>query len=291
MTYPAGPPTPPPYPGGYPPGPPAVCVRHPDRATGLSCVRCGRPACTDCLREAAVGHQCVDCVAQGQRRARPAVTVAGARPAGRPLVVLALIAMNVTIYLLTVVQAGNPMENARAPLFLEWALVPWLVGDGEWWRVLTAGFLHIGLIHLVFNMLALWMLGRDMEAVLGRGRFLALYLVSLLGGSAAVMLFDPNQPVAGASGAVFGLMGGLVVVLRRLRVPAGQVIGLIVVNVVISVVIPGISLIGHLGGLAVGAAATAALVYAPARNRTSVQALALTGITALVLLGIAVAAM
>jgi membrane associated rhomboid family serine protease len=297
VTYPAGPPTPPPggypppYPGGYPPGPPAVCVRHPDRATGLSCVRCGRPACTECLREASVGHQCVDCVAQGQRRVRRATTVAGASPVRSALVVPALIAMNTTIYVLTVVQARSVTENVNAELFNEWALVPRLVAAGEWWRVLTAGFLHIGLIHLVFNMLALWVLGRDMELVLGRGRFLAVYVVSLLGGSAAVMLFDPNQAVAGASGAVFGLMGGLAVVLRRLRVPAGQVIGLIVVNVVISVVLPGISLLGHLGGLAVGAAATAALVYAPARNRTSVQALALAGLTALVLLIMAVAAL
>jgi membrane associated rhomboid family serine protease len=202
----------------------------------------------------------------------------------------ALIAVNVAIYLWTVVEAGSVTNNSGAVLFREWALVPQLVDAGEWWRVITGGFLHIGPIHLVFNMLALWVLGRDMETVLGRGRFLAVYLISLLGGSAAVMVFDPNQAVAGASGAVFGLMGGLAVVLRRLRVPASQVIGLIVVNVVISVVIPGISLIGHLGGLAVGAAATAALVYAPARNRTSVQVVALAGLTALVLLAMVGAA-
>jgi membrane associated rhomboid family serine protease len=201
-----------------------------------------------------------------------------------------LIALNVAIYLWTVVEAGSVTNNSGAVLFREWALVPRLVDAGEWWRVITGGFLHIGPIHLVFNMLALWVLGRDMETVLGRGRFLAVYLVSLLGGSAAVMVFDPNQAVAGASGAVFGLMGGLAVVLRRLRVPASQVIGLIIVNVVISVLIPGISLIGHLGGLAVGAAATAALVYAPVRNRTPVQVLALTGLTVLVVLAMVGAA-
>jgi len=141
-------------------------------------------------------------------------------------------------------------------------------------------------------MMALWILGRDLETVLGRGRFLAVYVIALLGGAAAVMLFyAPNQAVAGASGAVFGLMGGLAVVLRRLRVPAGQVIGLIVVNVVISVLIPGISLIGHLGGLVVGAAATAALVYAPARNRAVVQTAALVGLAVVVLLLIGVTAL
>jgi membrane associated rhomboid family serine protease len=292
VTYPAGPPSPPPYPGGPPQGPPAVCVRHPDRATGLSCARCGRPACPECLREASVGYQCVDCVAQARRGTRRGTTVAGAEPGGRPVVVPTLIAINAIIFGWTVVEAGSLNGNAAAPLFNDWALVPALVQTGEWWRVLTSGFLHIGPIHLLFNMMALWVLGRDMEAVLGRGRFLAVYLVALLGGAAAVMVFyAPNQAVAGASGAVFGLMGGLAVVLRRLRVPAGQVIGLIVVNVVISVVIPGISLIGHLGGLVVGAAATAALVYAPVGKRTVVQTAALAGLTILLLLLIGVTAL
>ncbi len=281
MSYPVGPP-PPPYPGGPPPGTPTVCVRHPDRATGLSCTRCGRPACPECLREASVGYQCVDCVHQGLRGMRRGTTVAGAEPGQRPVVVPTLIALNAAVFVWTVVQAGSIGGNAAAPLFRDWALVPGLVQFGEWWRVLTAGFLHIGPIHLLFNMLALWVLGRDMEAVLGRGRFLAVYLVSLLGGAAAVMLFyGPDVPVAGASGAVFGMMGGLAVVLRRMNAPAGQVIGLIVVNVVISVVIPGISLIGHLGGLVVGAAATAVLVYAPTRRRTLVQITALGAITLL----------
>jgi membrane associated rhomboid family serine protease len=236
-----------------------------------------------------VGHQCVDCVGRGVRRGRRATTVAGAEPGGRPLVVPTLIGINTVIFIWTVVQAGSVNGNSAASLFREWALVPVLVQNGEWWRVLTSGFLHIGPIHLLFNMIALWVLGRDLEIVLGRGRFLAVYLISLLGGSAAVMLFSvPNQAVAGASGAVFGLMGGLAVVLRRLRVPAGQVVGLIVVNLVISVVIPGISLLGHLGGLVVGAVATAALVYSPARNRTVVQAAALGGLTIVLLLLIAV---
>ncbi len=291
MTYPAGPPTPPPHPGGPHPGAPAVCVRHPDRATGLTCTRCGRPACPECLREASVGYQCVDCVGQGQRGVRRATTVAGAARGGRqhPVVVYTLIALNVLVYGWTVAEAGSVTDNAAAPLFYEWALVPGLVQDGEWWRVLTSGFLHIGPIHLLFNMMALWVLGRDVETVLGRGRFLAVYLISLLGGAVAVMLFSaPNQAVAGASGAVFGLMGGLAVVLRRLRAPAGQVIGLIAVNIVISVVIPGISILGHLGGLVVGAAATGALVYAPPRNRAAVQAAVLGGITVLLLLLLAV---
>jgi membrane associated rhomboid family serine protease len=289
VTHPAGPPNLPPHPGGPPTGPPAVCVRHQDRPTGLSCARCGRPACPECLREASVGYQCVDCVNEGRRQVRRGTTVAGAEPGSRPVVVPTLIAINVAIFVWTVIEAGSATRNAAAPLFQAWALAPGAVWDGEWWRILTSGFLHIGLIHLAFNMMALWVLGRDMEMVLGRVRFLALYLVALLGGAAAVMVFYlPDQAVAGASGAVFGLMGGLAVVLRRMRVPAGQVIGLIVVNVVISVIIPGISLIGHLGGLVVGAGATAALVYAPSRSRNTVQTAVLAGLTVLLLLVIAI---
>ena len=283
MTHPAGPP---PYqPGGSPYGPAAVCVRHPDRATGLSCTRCGRPACPECLREASVGYQCVDCVAEGQRTAPRGSTVAGATPGTRrPVVVPTLIALNTAVYVVTAVQAGNPAYNSLSALFREWSLVPGYVHEGEWWRVLTSGFLHIGPIHLLVNMLALWMLGRDLEIVLGRGRFLALYLVSMLGCAAAVMLFyAPDEQVAGASGAVFGLMGALVIVLRRLRAPAGQVFGVIGINVLISIVVPGISLIGHLGGLVLGAATTAALVYAPTRNRTAVQIAALAGLTVVLL--------
>ncbi|WP_214406698.1 rhomboid family intramembrane serine protease [Pseudonocardia lacus] len=279
----AGPPGP--QHGGPPPAAPAVCVRHPDRPTGLTCTRCGRPACPDCLREASVGYQCVDCVAEGQRGARRGRTVAGAAPGRRPVVVVpTLIAVNVALFLWTVLQAGSVTANANAPVFGALSLVPRLVGAGEWWRVVTAGFLHIGPVHLVFNMLALYVLGRDLESVLGRGRFLAVYFIAMLGGSAAVMVFDlPRIEVAGASGAVFGLMGGLAVVLRRMRFPLGQVVGLIVVNIVISFVIPGISITGHLGGLVVGAAATAALVYGPGRHRTSMQAVLLGALTVLVL--------
>ncbi|WP_255621429.1 rhomboid family intramembrane serine protease [Pseudonocardia sp. DSM 110487] len=232
-----------------------------------------------------MGYQCVDCVAEGHRTARTGTTVAGAAPSGRPVVVPTLIGLNIVVFALTAVQAGNPMYNSMSALFRELSLVPGFVHEGEWWRVLTSGFLHIGPIHLVFNMLALWMLGRDLEIVLGRGRFLALYLASMLGGATAVMLFyGANEQVAGASGAVFGLMGALVVVLRRLRAPAGQVFGIIGLNVLISVVIPGISLIGHLGGLVVGAVATAALVYAPARNRAVVQTGAIGALTAVLAL-------
>jgi membrane associated rhomboid family serine protease len=216
------------------------------------------------------------------------VTIAGAQPGGRPLITPTLVALNVAVFAWTVATSGSVSRNDRAPLFQQWALVPAAVADGEWWRVITGGFLHFGPIHLLFNMMALWVIGKDIEPALGRSRFLAAYLVSLLGGSTAVMLLSaPNARVAGASGAVFGLMGALAVLLRRLRIPLGQVGGLIVVNLVITFLLPGISAAGHLGGLTVGALATAALVYAPADRRVPVQTAALGGLTLLLLVAIA----
>jgi membrane associated rhomboid family serine protease len=264
-------------------------VRHPDRATALTCTRCGRPACPQCLREAAVGAQCVDCIAASRRGARRGVTIAGARPGGRPVVTPVLVGLNVAVFVWTVVTSGSVEDNARAPLFDAWALVPGAVAEGQWWRLLTGGFLHFGPIHLLFNMWALWVIGRQVEPALGRGRYLAVYLVSLLGGSAAVMLLTaPGSNVAGASGAVFGLMGALAVLLRRLRIPLGQVGGLIAVNLVITFLIPGISVAGHLGGLLTGALATAALVYAPPQRRVPVQAASLLGIAVVLLAAVVV---
>nr|WP_051581600.1 rhomboid family intramembrane serine protease [Pseudonocardia acaciae] len=273
-------PTHPPSGGGYsgpPPGQP-TCTRHPDRPTGLLCQQCERPYCPECLREASVGFQCVDCLARaGQDRAatrpRAGVTIAGAALAERPLIVPGLIAVNVLVFVWTVIEAGSVPDNYLSPLFADWALLPLLVAAGEWWRIVTSGFLHFGLLHLGFNMLALWVIGRDLELALGRVRFLAVYLVGLLGGSAAAMVFsEPRGAVAGASGAVFGLMGGLAVVLRRLRHSPAPAVTLIVVNIVISFVVPSISISGHIGGLVAGGLATVAMVYAPAHRRNQWQA-------------------
>ena len=155
------------------------------------------------------------------------------------------------------------------------------VDAGEWWRLVTGGFLHANLMHIGFNMFLLWLLGSELEPFLGRLRFGLLYGTSLLAGSFGVMLLAPHQPTVGASGAVFGLMGALVVLLRRLRMPAGQVLTLIAVNVGISLVIPAVSWRGHFGGLVFGAAVTAALLYlgAGSPNRRRVQAAAVTGLT------------
>lgn len=280
MTYPAGPPS---AGGPPPPGAPAVCVRHPDRPTALSCTRCGRPSCPDCLREASVGYQCVDCVAEGHRGTRRATTVAGAEAGGRSIVVPVLVVLNLLVFAGTAAVAGSIGVNYDSSLFDDLALIPQAVAAGEVWRPITSGFLHIGPLHLAFNMFALWVIGRDMEILLGRGRFLAVYFLSMLGGAAAVMVLQPGSLVAGASGAVFGVMGGLLVALLRLRRPTGQVVGLLAINLALGFFIGGISWQAHVGGLIVGAAATAVLVYAPPAQRGSVQAGGLAALTVLVL--------
>ena len=240
-----------------------VCVRHPGRETGVRCARCDRPACPACLREASVGYQCVDCVGQGARSQPRAKAIPWAQPSARSVVVVPiLIAINVAVFVVTVVQAASLSHNAYAPLFRQWALEPEMVAHGAWWRLLTSGFLHIGLLHLTFNMIALWVLGRDLEQVLGRVRFVVVYLVSLLGGSLVVFLFaNPASNTAGASGAVFGLMGSLAVVLIRLRLSPRPALTIIALNVIISFAVPNISILGHLGGLAFGAAVTTVMIY------------------------------
>ncbi|GHF58137.1 membrane associated rhomboid family serine protease [Amycolatopsis bartoniae] len=269
------------------------CWWHPSRQTGLSCVRCGRPACPDCLREASVGAQCIDCVQAGrrqgqvQRRQYPSArTVAGARVSQRVVVTPALIALNVLVYAFTAVQAHDPMNNQLSDLFKAWVLWPPGIAGGEWWRLVTGGFLHYGPVHLAVNMISLWIIGRQLEVVLGKGRYLALYVLSLVGGSVLVYLLSGlDQPTAGASGAIYGLLGGILVVVLRLRLNPAGAIGTIVLNLIITVSLPNISLFGHLGGLVTGALATAALVYAPAKNRVAWQSAAFA-VVAVALVGL-----
>ncbi|EOM74236.1 rhomboid family protein [Rhodococcus rhodnii LMG 5362] len=216
-----------------------------------------------------MGYQCVDCVAEGNKSIRQPRTIAGATMSSQratPLVTYILIALNVAVFGVTAAQSGSVMNNAAgSSLFADWALVPvMLAAPGEWIRVIGSGFLHFGIMHLAVNMLVLWIIGRDVEAALGRARYLSVYLIALLGGSASVVWFQSLMaPTAGASGAVYGLMGALAVILLRLRRSPGSIVAVIALNIVISISVPGISLFGHLGGLVAGAAATAGLLYVP----------------------------
>lgn len=249
------------------PQPPApTCYRHPDRPTGLACTRCGRPACPDCLTPAAVGQHCVECVRQGRDDVRPVRNAVGTQVSRVPItyVTYSLIAINVIVYAITALQAHSLIDNQRSRLFYDWVLVPALVGDDGWIRVLGSGFLHYGPIHLLANMFALYVLGPYCEVALGRGRFVAVYLASLLGGSAAVTaLSDPLTASAGASGAIFGIFGAVAVIMLRTRQNLTQIAVLLVINLIITFSVPGISIWAHLGGLLTGTVATTGILYVP----------------------------
>ncbi|MFL6128342.1 MAG: rhomboid family intramembrane serine protease [Mycobacteriales bacterium] len=270
------------------PSPPAApaprCYRHRERETWVSCTRCERPICPDCLRPAAVGFQCPQCVAEGNKTVRRATSPYGGRIAERAgLVTLVIGVLNVAAFAATALTSPAGLTgNIASHLFGELELVPIRVAvQGEYWRLLGAAFLHVGPLHLVANMLALAVVGPSLERVFGAWRYLAVYLLAALGGSVAVYLFNPPYgAVAGASGAIYGLFAATLVVLRDLGLDARYMLLAIGLNFAVSFA-PGISLLGHLGGFLVGGLAALALVYAPKSARTPVQILALGGLLAI----------
>lgn len=215
------------------------CYKHPDREAGVKCRRCERPICPDCMISAPVGFQCRECV-----KGAPAVrTLRSLRP--DPYATMALIAVNVAIFLPTM---GGADESRDLGLFGP------AVANGDWWRLVTSGFLHFDLLHIGFNMVLLWWLGTMLEPSLGRVRFLVLYAGALLAGSLGVLVLDPNALTGGASGAVFGLMAAAFLSQRRRGIDPMQsgLGGLILINLLLSFR-PGVSIGGHLGGLVGGA--------------------------------------
>jgi membrane associated rhomboid family serine protease len=260
------------------------CYRHPDRETWVSCTRCERPICPECLRPAAVGFQCPECVAQGNATVRRPTTPYGGRITARAGVVSVVLGvLNVVAFVVTVSTApGGLAGNTGSRLFDELELVPLRVAvDGEYWRLIGSAFLHIGLLHLAGNMLALAIVGPALERVFGWWRFLAVYLVAALGGSVAVYLFgSPFGAVAGASGAIYGLFAGTLLVVRKLGLDARFMVLAVALNFGVSFA-PGISLLGHLGGFVTGGLLSLAMVYAPAKSRTSVQIMAIGGLLAI----------
>jgi membrane associated rhomboid family serine protease len=258
------------------------CYRHPDRETYVSCSECGRPICEDCMNFAPVGIRCPDHANVGAPKRSPqrAVrTVQARKGALQAPAVMALVAVNVAVYLVTVAQGGGPNDPGGS-LFFDWALAGIAVADGDWYRLVTAMFLHGGLIHLAFNMLALWWLGSIVEQAMGTLRFLLVYFVSGLAGSAgALLMTDPLAITVGASGAIYGILGALLILeYMQTGSLAGQAMTLIVVNLALTFAIPNISIGGHLGGLAGGIAAT----YVLAQTRYARSALIGPGLVLLI---------
>jgi membrane associated rhomboid family serine protease len=228
------------------PSPPTIehCYRHPDRETGRRCTRCGKPACGDCLVQVSIGSHCLDCI----KAARPDVkTRAKFWNARQPtLVTYALIAINAAIYLWTASSRQNEFDLGIAKP---------LLADGEYYRLVSSGFLHFSIFHIGMNMLLLFQLGQLLEPAIGRVRFGLLYFASLLAGSFGAVLLSPNAFSGGASGAVFGLMGAAAIGLHRRGVNIFQTgIGtVLILNLVLTFTIKNISIGGHLGGVVAGA--------------------------------------
>lgn len=268
------------------PGPSAevpVCPRHPDRVSYVRCQRCGRPVCPECQVPAAVGVHCVDCVRTAARTAPQARTAFGAPlRRGAPVVTYTLIGLNVVAYLLELV-------NGRA-WTLSYALLPATAADQPW-TFLTSAFLHSSVLHIAFNMYALLILGQYLETALGRARFLTTYLASALGGGVGVVLLtDPTSqawafaPVLGASGAVFGLFGAILPVLRRLGRSGGGIVAVLVINGVLGFILPNVAWQAHLGGFLTGLLLGLAFAYAPRALRRPAAV-----VVPLVLVGVLVA--
>jgi membrane associated rhomboid family serine protease len=238
-----------------------TCYRHPDRVTGLSCSECGRPICTECMTIAPVGIRCPEHSgrAQGVQRMTRGVQRASFEGAGAKVTKL-LIGINVAVYIAELAQGGG-VYGVNSTIYTKGVLWAPFIADGDYWRLLTAAFLHYGPLHLILNMLGLWWFGSLLEQRIGSGRFLLLYLASGLAGSAGALVVSPTNPTVGASGAIFGILGaGLVLEQQRDYVFGGSALGVIIANLVLTFAWSGnISVGGHIGGLIGGAAATLAL--------------------------------
>ncbi len=286
-----------------------TCYRHPDRLTGLSCSECGRPICTECMTMAPVGIRCPDHSGkpQGVQRVTSGVQRAAFEGVGSK-VTRVLIGLNVAVYVAELAQ-GSGVNANHGSIYQDGALIANGVkqGDGlfgvpkgipipdalaagvahgDWWRLMTAAFLHYGPFHLILNMLALWWFGSLLERRIGSGRFLLLYLVSGLAGSAGALILDPTVPTVGASGAIFGILGaGLVLEQQRDYVFGGSALGIIVINLVFTFSISNISIGGHIGGLIGGAVATLGLSRF-GRGNVAYGRAGLLGISTVVAVGI-----
>ena len=261
---------------------PPVCPRHPDRVTYVRCQRCDRPTCPQCQVPSAVGVHCVDCARRNASSRRGVSSLLGGRAITDALVTKGLIIACVTIYL---VQMALPSLGAQ------FAFVP-AVASSQPWRFMTTAFLHASLMHLAFNMWALWVLGSALEPILGRWRFAALCALSALGGSTMIYwLASPTAPASwltstvGASGAVFGLFAALFIIQRRFGRDTSAIVGLLVLNLAISFIGANISWQGHLGGLVTGAIVAALYAWAP-RNRRTVYGVCGTVAITIALIGV-----
>jgi membrane associated rhomboid family serine protease len=295
--------------GSDPAGVP-TCYRHPGREAYIRCQRCGRVICPDCMRDSAVGFQCPECVKEGAKTTRSGRTAyGGLRPSNAGITSMVIIGINAAVWVAILVTGGNASRLidylALRPNGLcrvgrggfevsqqvceqnGGTFLPG-VADGAYWQLFTSAFTHVELLHIGFNMLALWVLGPQLELAIGRVRFLALFLLSALAGSTCVYWLAPEyQPTLGASGAIFGLMGALLVLAYKVHGNVQGILVWIAINAVFTFTVPHISWQGHLGGFIGGVLIAAMLAYAPRERRVPVQWAGLSAFTVVLLVAVA----
>jgi membrane associated rhomboid family serine protease len=265
-----------------------TCYRHPDRETGVSCSSCGRPICPECMTPTPVGMRCPECARQRTRVTRGVgeASLLATAPA-----TVILIALNVLVYLGEIASGGGGLSPTGSSVVFDLGLFGPSVAEGEWYRLLTGGFLHASLIHIGFNMFALFFLGRLLEPGIGTARFVALYFASLFAGSLGAVLLSPDTLTIGASGAIFGIFGATFVIARNRRVDAlASSIGVILLlNLAITFGNPDISIGGHLGGLVGGVLCAFAIVAGErgmlGRRRLAVELLAMAAVGVVSIVG------
>ncbi|MEV7397992.1 rhomboid family intramembrane serine protease [Aeromicrobium sp. NPDC092404] len=245
------------------------CYRHPDREAYISCQRCERLICPECMNDASVGFQCPSCVTEGAKSVRAPRTLAGGAVSGRDgIVSMVLIGINVVAFLLQVATG-----NRTGDIFQNGAMQGYVVADGDYWRLLTSAFLHADVLHLAFNMYALYLFGPYIERALGTWRFIAAYVTMAVFASVFVfVLTEPTTATIGASGAVFGLFGMALILLLKAKQDVTTLLVLLAINAVLSLR-ANISWQGHLGGFVVGCLLGLAFAYAPRDRKQLVQAL------------------
>ena len=268
----------------------ATCYRHPDTPAGVVCQRCDRPICPRCMHQASVGFHCPECTKAGAQKVYTASSITNAVP----MLTRILIGVNVGVFLLDAVLSGGRSLMRGGELADDGGLIALAqltdgvrlgkiigVANGEWYRVITAGFLHYGLIHLAFNMYALYILGGLIERVAGPVRFGTIYFVSLIAGSLGALIISPDVLTVGASGAVYGLMGAALALERSRGIPVRNsgIIGVLVINLFITFSLSNvISVGGHVGGLVGGLLSGYILFDVARRIRNDGAALALCGL-------------
>jgi membrane associated rhomboid family serine protease len=260
--------------------PTVTCYRHHDRRAGVTCQRCDRPICPDCMTQGSVGFHCPECV-KAAAKAAPTYT-ARSLPIAQPFVTYVLMAINVAVFVLDLavaerITAGTSTAPGQGVLFA------YGVYAGEWYRLVTSGFLHFGIAHLAMNMFVLYRIGPQLEQLLGHIQYLALYLAALLAGALGAMVLSPNAATAGASGAIFGLLGAAAAyqVSNKVNIWQSGLGLLIAINLGITFLIPGISIGGHVGGMLGGGAVGWAMFELERRNHSRLVGIGI-GLTAIV---------